>query len=97
MTPLAELPGAAGGTGPGGTRASGQRAVLLALSGPLLIALALVMLLLQGRRGLQALPALWIGSGLMVHSWLSRRRRRRQLLQALRQEHRPAGPGANHG
>ncbi|MEB3360723.1 MAG: DUF3188 domain-containing protein [Synechococcaceae cyanobacterium] len=97
MSPLAELSGAAGGTSPGGSPASGQRAVLLALSGPLLIGLALVMLLLQGRRGLQALPALLIGTGLLVHSWLSRRRRRRQLLQALRQEHWPSGPGASQG
>ena len=68
-----------------GSLASRQRAILLALSGPLLILLALLMLLLQGRRGLQALPALLIGSGLMLHSWRSRRSRRRQLLQALRQ------------
>jgi hypothetical protein len=77
--------------------ASKQRAILLALSGPLLILLALVMLLLQGRRGLQALPALLIGTGLMVHSWLSRRRRRRQLLQALRQEQRHAVAAASEG
>ena len=71
--------------GQAGSLASRQRALLLALSGPLLILLALLMLLLQGRRGLQALPALLIGSGLMLHSWRSRRSRRRQLLQALRQ------------
>ncbi|MFN6131619.1 MAG: DUF3188 domain-containing protein [Synechococcaceae cyanobacterium] len=97
MSPLSELPPAAVSTTPVVTLASRQRAILLALSGPLLILLALVMLLLQGRRGLQALPALLIGTGLMVHSWLSRRRRRRQLLQELRQEQRPAGAAASQG
>jgi hypothetical protein len=97
MSPFSELPTAAGATIPSSALASKQRAILLALSGPLLILLALVMLLLQGRRGLQALPALLIGTGLMVHSWLSRRRRRRQLLQALRQEHRSSVAAASEG
>jgi hypothetical protein len=97
MSPFSELPAGAGANSLPRAKASKQRAILLALSGPLLILLALVMLLLQGRRGLQALPALLIGMGLMVHSWLSRRRRRRQLLQALRQEHHPAVSGASEG
>lgn len=83
MSPLPARPEASGAS-PAGGQASRQRTILLALSGPLLISLALLMLLLQGRRGLQALPALLIGAGLMLHSWLSRRRRRRQLLEALR-------------
>ncbi|MFN7900299.1 MAG: DUF3188 domain-containing protein [Synechococcaceae cyanobacterium] len=90
MSPLSELPTAAE-TGAALGLASRQRAMLLALSGPLLILLPLLMLLLQGRRGLQGLPALLIGVGLMGHSWLSRRRRRRQLLRALRQEPRLTG------
>ncbi|MFM8275492.1 MAG: DUF3188 domain-containing protein [Cyanobium sp.] len=93
MRPLPELPAAAVRAHRSDPLVSRQRALLLALSGPLLILLALVMLLLQGQRGLQALPTLLIGSGLMVHSWLSRRRRRRQLLQALRQA--PPPPGAS--
>ncbi len=59
---------------------------LLALSSPLLILLALVAVLLrQGPDRWQALPALLIGVGLLGHSALSRRRRRRALLAALRQ------------
>lgn len=60
---------------------------LLALSSPLLILLALVVLL--QRRGvdrLPALPALLIGSGLLLTSALGRRRRRRELLAALRDD-----------
>lgn len=91
MRPLPELPAAAVGTNRSGPLVSRQRALLLAISGPLLILLALVMLLLQRQRGLQALPTLLIGTGLMVHSWLSRRRRRRQLLQALRRTSQPPG------
>jgi hypothetical protein len=97
VSPFSDLPTAAGAPISASARASKQRAILMALSGPLLILLALVMLLLQGRRGLQALPALLIGVGLMVHSWLSRRRRRRRLLQALRQEQRPAVAAASEG
>lgn len=60
---------------------------LLALSSPLLILLALLVLL--QRRGvdrLPALPALLIGTGLLVSSALGRRRRRRELLAALRHD-----------
>ena len=67
-----------------------QRQVLqgvLALSSPLLIGLALVVLLQrQGSDRVQAVPALLIGSGLLVTSTLSRRRRRRKLLAALRHD-----------
>jgi hypothetical protein len=63
---------------------------LLALSSPLLILLALlVMLQRQGADRLPALPALVIGSGLLTTSWLRRRSRRAQLLRTLREE-RPA-------
>ncbi len=59
----------------------------LALASPLLILLALLVLL--QRRGvdrLPALPALLIGTGLLVSSALGRRRRRRELLAALRHD-----------
>jgi len=64
-----------------------RRRALLALSSPLLILLALLALLRRpaGER-LQALPALAIGSGLLGTSCLLRRRRRRELLRALREE-----------
>lgn len=69
------------------------RAALLALSSPLLILLALLVLLSrQGADRLTAVPALVIGSGLLGTSWIRRRRRRAELLRALRQE-RPAAPG----
>ncbi|MBM5814065.1 MAG: DUF3188 domain-containing protein [Cyanobacteria bacterium M_DeepCast_100m_m1_067] len=60
---------------------------LLALSSPLLILLALLVLL--QRRGVDrwpALPALLIGTGLLVTSALGQRRRRRELLAALRHD-----------
>lgn len=61
-------------------------AALLALSSPLLILLALLVLLTrQGADRLPALPALVIGCGLLSTSVLRRRRRRRELLRALRQ------------
>ena len=60
---------------------------LLALSSPLMIGLALVVLLQrQGSDRAQAIPALFIGSGLLVTSTLSWRRRRRKLLAALRHD-----------
>jgi hypothetical protein len=62
------------------------RAALLALSSPLLILLALLVLLTrQGADRLPALPALVIGCGLLTTSVLRRRRRRAELLRALRQ------------
>mgnify|MGYP002654342179 CR=1 FL=1 len=60
---------------------------LLALASPLLMLLSLLVLL--HRRGvdrLPALPALLIGTGLLVTSALGRRRRRRELLAALRHD-----------
>jgi hypothetical protein len=75
-----------------------RRAALLALASPLLILLALLSLLLPpaGRR-LQALPALAIGSGLLITSAVRRRRRRAELLRSLRQPAaataRPEQPG----
>ncbi|APD48162.1 MULTISPECIES: DUF3188 domain-containing protein [Synechococcaceae] len=58
---------------------------LLALAAPLLILLAMISLLARhGSQRLQAVPALVIGSGLMVTSRLRRSRRRRRLVEALR-------------
>ena len=60
---------------------------LLALATPLLILVGLVGLALrQGSDRLQALPALVIGVALLVQSALSRRRRRRALLNALQDQ-----------
>lgn len=68
-------------------RPSRFRAALLALSSPLLILVALVVLLQrQGTDRLPAVPALVIGSGLLGTSWVRRRRRRAELLRALREE-----------
>lgn len=75
------------GMGQGGRAPLAQGpADLLALSSPLLILLALVSMLHRspGAR-LQALPALCIGTGLLVFSWWRRRRRRSMLLRVLRQ------------
>ncbi|MCP9834472.1 MULTISPECIES: DUF3188 domain-containing protein [unclassified Cyanobium] len=61
-------------------------AALLALSAPLLILLALLALITrQGADRLAALPALVIGCGLLGTSMLRRRRRRAELLRALRE------------
>jgi hypothetical protein len=75
-------------------RTSRHRAALLALSSPLLILLGLVVLLQrQGADRLPAVPALVIGSGLLTTSWVRRRRRRAELLRALRhRESLPAPP-----
>lgn len=63
------------------------RQALLALSSPLLIGLALV----HGMAGdwVQSLPALSIGVGLLMYSWIARRRRRGELLRALRLKRNP--------
>jgi hypothetical protein len=52
-----------------------------------LIGLALV----HGLAGdwIQSLPALTIGLGLLIHSWIARRRRRGELLRALRLKRNP--------
>jgi hypothetical protein len=67
--------------------ASRWREALLALSAPLLIGLALV----HGIAGdwVQSLPALAIGVGLLMYSWMARRRRRGELLRALRLKRKP--------
>ncbi len=58
----------------------------LALAAPLLVVLSLLALLLRsGPSRLQALPPLLIGSGLLLSSVVGRQRRRRHLLEALRQ------------
>jgi hypothetical protein len=79
------------GTEPGHRRPQSQGpADLLALSSPLLILLALVSLLHRSpSTRLQAVPALLIGCGLLVFSWLRRRRRRSMVLRVLREP----GPG----
>jgi hypothetical protein len=67
--------------------ANRRRAALLALSSPLLIALALLGLLHRsGPARWEVLPALLIGAGLLLTSLQRRRHRRWQLLRALRQE-----------
>ena len=58
---------------------------LLALSAPLLILLALIGIVSrQGIQRVQGLPALLIGSCLLVSSSLRRRRRRRVVRECLR-------------
>ncbi|MEB3334663.1 MAG: DUF3188 domain-containing protein [Cyanobacteriota bacterium] len=63
---------------------------LLALSSPLMMVLGLVSMVQRGPSiRLQGVPALLIGSGLLVFSLLRRRRRRSMLLRVLREP----GPG----
>lgn len=71
----------------GPASATRWREALLALSSPLLIGLALV----HGIAGdwVQSLPALAIGMGLLMYSWMARRRRRGELLRALRLKRNP--------
>ena len=58
----------------------------LALAAPLLLLLSLLAMLLRtGPSRLQAVPPLLIGTGLLLSSLVGRRRRRRHLLEALRQ------------
>ncbi len=67
---------------------------LLALSSPLLILLALLALVWRPpHERVQAVPAMLIGVGLLSFSWVRRRRRRRDLLQALREARRLPPPG----
>jgi len=63
------------------------REAVLALSSLLLIGLALV----HGMAGdwVQSFPALSIGVGLLMYSWMARRRRRGELLRALRLKRNP--------
>ena len=73
-----------------GGRPGRQRSALLALSSPLLILLALLALLHRtGSDRMQAVPALLIGVGLLLTSMVLRRRRRREILRAVRQERIP--------
>ncbi|MEB3316819.1 MAG: DUF3188 domain-containing protein [Cyanobacteriota bacterium] len=63
-----------------------RTADLLALSSPLLILLALMSMLNRSpATRLQGVPALLIGSGLLLFSWLRRRRRRALILRVLRE------------
>ena len=74
-----------------------RRSALLALSAPLLILLALLALLHRsGSDRVQAVPALLIGIGLLSTSIVLRRRRRGEILRALRRQRQPttsADPG----
>lgn len=76
-----------------GQRRQPLLAVCLALSAPLLLLVALLVLLQrQGRDRVQVVPALAIGTGLAVTSRVRRGRRRRALLQALRHTSAPPPP-----
>lgn len=76
-------------------RSDDRPAALLALASPLLILLALVGLLHRtGTARWEALPALLIGSGLLLTSVHHRRRRRKELLRSLRQHTRESMPSA---
>jgi hypothetical protein len=60
----------------------------------LLILLALLALVWRPpHERVQAVPALLIGVGLLSFSWVRRRRRRRDLLQSLREARRLPPPG----
>lgn len=60
--------------------------VWVTLGAPLLVALAILSLQLrQGRDRIQVLPAVLVGSGLMISRSIARRRRRSRLLQNFRQ------------
>ena len=59
--------------------------VLLSLAAPLLVLLGLVGLAQrEGTDRWHAVPAILVGSGLVIHAVLGRRRRRHKLLVALR-------------
>ena len=59
--------------------------VLLSLAAPFLVLLGVIGLLQrEGTDRLQAVPAILVGSGLVIHAVVGRRRRRHQLLVALR-------------
>ncbi len=58
---------------------------LLSLAAPLLIVLAFLgFFQRQGSSQLQALPAVFVGTGLILSGALARRRRRKRLLSAMR-------------
>lgn len=66
--------------------------MLLALSSPLLILLALLGLLLRsGNARWQAIPALVIGSGLLITSLWRRRHRRQEMLRSLVRQRQGSG------
>ncbi len=59
--------------------------ILLSLAAPLMVLLGVVaMLQREGTDRWQALPAIVVGSGLVIHAVVGRRHRRHQLLIALR-------------
>ena len=59
--------------------------VLLSLAAPLLVLLGVLSLLQrEGTDRWQPVPAILVGSGLMIHAVVGRRRRRHKLLLALR-------------
>ena len=59
--------------------------VLLSLAAPLLVCLgALALVQREGTERWQSVPAILVGSGLVIHAVVGRRRRRHKLLVALR-------------
>ena len=63
----------------------------VSLGAPLLLMLALVAVQQrQGRDRIQALPAVLVGTGLMIGSAVGRRRHRARLLTALRSSRHPS-------
>ena len=63
----------------------------VSLGAPLLLMLALVAVQQrQGRDRIQALPAVLVGTGLMIGSAVGRRRHRARILSALRSSRHPS-------
>ena len=59
--------------------------IVLSLAAPLMVLLGVsAMLQREGPDSWQALPAILVGSGLVIHAAVGRRQRRHQLLIALR-------------
>ena len=59
--------------------------VLLSLAAPLLVSLGVLALVQrEGTERWQSVPAILVGSGLVIHAVVGRRRRRHKLLVALR-------------
>ena len=59
--------------------------VLLSLAAPLLVCLGVLALFQrEGTERWQSVPAILVGSGLVIHAVVGRRRRRHKLLVALR-------------
>ena len=64
--------------------------IVLSLAAPLMVLLGVsAMVQREGADRWQALPAIFVGSGLVIHAVIGRRQRRHQLLIALRPTHYP--------